>query len=128
MKKKIGMFAVIGCIFFSGLFIGGCGMPDAVKAWSLSTSIDDVETYKLSGDVTFLPISVQKIDNNNADPTVITEFVNIKDETVWMQSYKGYIGGSGGGFGQSMVQELDPDGKPKLYSGDINELIKKFQK
>lgn len=30
--------------------------------------------------------------------------------------------------GQSMIQELDPDGKPKLYSGDINELIKKFQK
>jgi len=30
-------------------------------------------------------------------------------------------------IGQSMVQELDPDGKPKLYTGDINELIKKFQ-
>ena len=104
-------------------------MPEITKGAFLSSdpSLYDVETYKLSGDVTFLPISVQAIDNSNAGPTVITEFVNIKDETVWMQSYKEYCGSQGGGFGQSMVQELDPDGKPKLYTGDINELIKKFQ-
>lgn len=57
---------------------------------------------------------------------MITEFVNIKDETVWMQSYKEYSGSHGGSFGQSMVQELDPDGKPKLYTGDINKLIRIF--
>lgn len=129
MRKRIGMFAVIGCIFCSGLFIGGCRMPDITKGAFLSSdpSLYDVETYKLSGDVTFLPISVQAINNSNEGPTVITEFVNIKDETVWMQSYKEYSGSHGGGFGQSMVQELDPDGKPKLYTGDIDELIKKFQ-
>ena len=104
-------------------------MPDIAKGTLLSD-----ESYKLSGDVTFLPISEQKIDNNDEDPTVITEFVNIKDKTVWMQSYKSCSGSEmyaisiGQSIGQSMVQELDPDGKPKLYTGDINELIKKFQK
>lgn len=89
MKKKIGMLAVIGCIFFSGMFVGGCRMPDTVKGTlSSDGTIYDVESYKLSGDVTFLPISVQKIDNHSAESTVITEFVNIKDKTVWMQSYK----------------------------------------
>lgn len=128
LKKKIGMLAVIGCIFFSGMFVGGCRMPDTVKGTlSSDGTIYDVESYKLSGDVTFLPISVQKIDNHSAESTVIIEFVNIKDKTVWMQSYKGYYRADSG-VGQSMVQELDPDGKPKLYSGDINELIKKFQK
>ena len=127
MKKRIGMLTVIGCIFFSGMFVGGCRMPDTVKGTlSSDGTIYDVESYKLSGDVTFLPISVQKIDNHSAESTVITEFVNIKDKTVWMQSYKGYYRADSG-VGQSMVQELDPDGKPKLYSGDINELIKKFQ-
>ena len=125
------MLTVIGCIFFSGMFVGGCRMPDTVKGTlSSDGTIYDVESYKLSGDVTFLPISEQKIDNNDEDPTVITEFVNIKDKTVWMQSYKS-CSGSGMyaiSIGQSMVQELDPDGKPKLYTGDINELIKKFQK
>lgn len=87
-----------------------------------------MKTYKLSVDVTFFPISVQAINNSDEGPTVITEFVNIKDEMVWMQSYKEYSGSHGGDFGQSMVQELDPDEKPKLYTGDINELIKKFQK
>jgi len=114
MRKRIGMFAVIGCIFCSGLFIGGCRMPDIAKGTLLSD-----ESYKLSGDVTFLPISEQKIDNNDEDPTVITKFVNIKDKTVWMQSYKS-CSGSGMyaiSIGQSMVQELDPDGKPKLYTG-----------
>ena len=130
MRKRIEMFAVIGCIICNGLFIDGCRMPDITKGAFLSgaTSLYDVETYKLSGDVTFLPISVQAINNSNEGPTVITEFVNIKDETVWMQSYKEYFGSHGGGVGQSMVQELDLDGKPKLYTGDINELIKKFQK
>lgn len=99
-------------------------MPDIAKGTLLSD-----ESYKLSGDVTFLPISEQKIDNNDEYPTVITEFVNIKDKTVWMQSYKSCSGTElcAIGIGQSMVQELDPDGKPKLYTGDINELIKKFQ-
>lgn len=128
MRKRIGMFAVIGCIFCSGIFIGGCQMPDVVKGTlSSDGSIYDVESYKLSGDVTFLPISVQKIDNHEHDSTIITEFVNIKDKTIWMQSYKGYWRADSG-VGQSMVQELDPDGKPKQYTGDINELIKKFQK
>lgn len=124
MRKRIGMFAVIGCIFCSGLFIGGCRLSDIAKG----TLLPD-ESYKLSGDVTFLPISEQKIDNNDEDPTVITEFVNIKDKTVWMQSYKSCSGSEmyAISIGQSMVQELDPDGKPKLYTGDINELIKKFQ-
>lgn len=104
-------------------------MPDVVKGTlSSDGSIYDVESYKLSGDVTFLPISVQKIDNHFLSPTVITEFVNIKDKTVWMQSYKEFSAPNRGGVGQSMVQELDPDGKPKQYTGDINELIKKFQK
>ena len=128
LKKRIGMLTVIGCIFFSGMFVGGCRMPDTVKGTlSSDGTIYDVESYKLSGDVTFLPISVQKIDNHSAESTVITEFVNIKDKTVWMQSYKGYYRADSG-VGQSMVQELDPDGKTKLYTGDINELIKKFQK
>lgn len=131
MRKRIGMFVVIGCIFCSGLFIGGCRIPDITKGAFLSSdpSLYDVETYKLSGDVTFLPISEQKIDNNDEDPTVITEFVNIKDKTVWMQSYKSCSGFEmyAISIGQSMVQELDPDGKPKLYTGDINGLIKKFQ-
>lgn len=52
MRKRIGMFAVVGCIFCSGLFIGGCRMPDIAKGTLLSD-----ESYKLSGDVTFLPIS-----------------------------------------------------------------------
>ena len=83
MKKRIGMLTVIGCIFFSGMFVGGCRMPDTVKGTlSSDGTIYDVESYKLSGDVTFLPISVQKIDNHSAESTVITEFVNIKDKMV----------------------------------------------
>ena len=103
-------------------------MPDITKGAFLSgnTRLYDVKTYKLSGDVTSLPISVQAINNSDEGPTVITEFVNIKDETVWIQSYKEYSGSHGGGLGQSMVQELDPDGKPKLYTGNINKLIRIF--
>lgn len=99
-KKKIEMFAVIGCIICNGLFIDGCRMPDITKGVFLSgnTRLYDVKTYKLSGDVTFLPISVQAINNSDEGPTVITEFVNIKDEMVWMQSYKEYSGSHGGGF------------------------------
>ena len=73
LKKRIGMLTVIGCIFFSGMFVGGCRMPDTVKGTlSSDGTIYDVESYKLSGDVTFLPISVQKIDNHSAESTVIT--------------------------------------------------------
>ncbi|MDY6244054.1 MAG: hypothetical protein SPL82_09285 [Lachnospiraceae bacterium] len=51
-----------------------------------------------------------------------------EDETVWMQSYKSCFGVYADSIGQSMVQELDPDGKPKLYTVDVNELIQKIQK
>lgn len=46
MRKRIGMFAVIGCIFCSGLFIGGCRMPDIAKGTLLS---DGTITESLGG-------------------------------------------------------------------------------
>ena len=33
LKKRIGMLTVIGCIFFSGMFVGGCRMPDTVISY-----------------------------------------------------------------------------------------------
>lgn len=95
MKKKLRLFAAIGCVFIFGIIIGECRMPD-IASGSLSSNgtIYDLESYKLMGDATFLPISVQAINNSDEGPTVITEFVNIKDETVWMQSYKEYFGES----------------------------------
>ena len=86
MKKKLRLFAAIGCVFIFGIIIGGCRMPDIVSG-SLSSkeTVYDLESYKL-------------------------------------------MGGNRGGLGQSMVQEYDSDGNPKLYSGDIQELIKKYEK
>lgn len=129
MKKKLRLFATIGCVFLFGIIIGGCRMPD-IASGSLSSNgtIYDLESYKLMGDATFLPLTVQKIDNHNCQPTILTEYVNVKDKTIWLQSYKWFVGSNSGGLGQSMVQELDSEGKPKLYSGDIQELIKQYEK
>lgn len=46
MRKRIEMFAVIGCIICNGLFIDGCRMPDIAKGTLLS---DGTITESLGG-------------------------------------------------------------------------------
>ena len=49
------------------------------------------------------------------------------DKTIWIQSFKDYKKNlRGSGIGESMTQAFGPDGKPEVYDGDLDELIKNF--
>ena len=49
------------------------------------------------------------------------------DKTIWIQSVKNYKEKyNGSGIGESMTQAFGPDGKPEVYDGDLDELIKNF--
>lgn len=122
----------------------GCG----VKETSLSTESEntndskhlvpkemaetllDPKSYVIYGSATFLPISVELVDNGYDEHygrTVLVEYVNTSDKTIWIQSYKCYAKNhNGSGIGESMVQEFGPDGKPKVYDGNMDDLLENF--
>lgn len=81
----------------------------------------DIDTYSVAGDVIFLPIAYEHIKDGTANGVDIIQYVNIKDNTIWVlyEKYKA-------GYGISFVQQYDKNNNPALYGGDIELLKQKY--
>lgn len=122
MKKKIIMLFAIGCIFASGILIGGCRVPNIISG----STVDfyKPETYSFSGkDLMFVPVRSSAIDCGDGIKNLFIEYVKVDDKTVWMECFTkdGYYA-----RGTSFSQEMNAGGSVKVYDGSINELLKKY--
>lgn len=144
MKSKLKMLCAV--MFFTCVVFAGCSInsnDSKVTSTEISTesteesassiwrgvaliSYDDMDSYEFTGSALFLPVSYETVDNGDYNKTVFTEFVYVPDGTLWMESYKTLTIHYKGGLGQSLVQIIGTDGKPKVYDGDIDELREKY--
>ena len=116
MKKKIMMLFTVGCIFASGIMIGGCKTPNLISG--STTNFYKPETYTFNGqDLMFIPIRSASIDSDMNVVNYFIEYVKVDDKTIWMECYTN---------GASFSQEMNPDGTVKVYDGSIKELLKKY--
>lgn len=117
MKKK--NFILFLSIF---MIVGLCGC-DEISSDKISSALinpkGSIDEYKINGDCRFIPISYTSIDERNT--LSITEYVNTVNKTVWVESEKWP-----NGHGLSFTQEYDENGKPVIYSGDLEELKEKY--
>lgn len=141
MKKTVKMFCTL--MISIGIVLTGCGnnadnsnVEDFTEMEQKSSnifqnvpSLDNFDSYDFSGNALFLPISYETVNNGDYEETVFTEYVYVPDGTLWIESYKAFSGDRAaglGGLGQSLVQIIGTDGKPKVYDGDIDELREKY--
>lgn len=121
MKKSIIM--IVTMLALSGLC--GCSLDDTDATTSsgtiLSTRQDNIDTYSVSGNPTFLPITYQHVNDGSMNGIAIVEFVHTSDGTVWNSTEK-----YNNGLTTTFTQEFGPDGKPVLYDGDLNTLKAKY--
>ena len=138
MKKTVKMFCTL--MISIGIVLTGCGnnadnsnVEDFTEMGQKSSnifpnvpSLDNFDSYDFSGNALFLPISYETVNNGDCRETVFTEYVYVPDGTLWIESYKTSSGNRAAGLGQSLVQIISTDGKPKVYDGDIDELREKY--
>lgn len=139
MKSKLKLLCAV--MFFTGIVLTGCGnnadnsnVENFTQIEQKSSnifrnvpSLDNFDSYDFSGNALFLPISYETVNNNgDYEETVFIEYVYVPDGTLWIESYKAASSNRASGLGQSLVQIIGTDGKPKVYDGDINELCKKY--
>lgn len=144
MKKTVKMFCTL--MISIGIVLTGCGnnadnsnvedsnVEDFTEMEQKSSnilqnvpSLDNFDSYDFSGNALFLPISYETVNNNgDYEETVFIEYVYVPDGTLWIESYKAYSLNQASGLGQSLVQIIGTDGKPKVYDGDIDELREKY--
>lgn len=142
IKLTLKILLLCSILFIGTLACSGCS--DSESTSKAETEIDDShlvdknvadtlldpKSYVLYGSATFLPISVELVENgydSNYTNTVFVEYVKTSDKTIWIQSFKNYKEKyNGSGIGESMTQAFGPDGKPEVYDGDLDELIKNF--
>lgn len=144
IKLTLKILLLCSILFIGTITCGGCGAKETSPSAESEDTNDskhlvpkemaetllDPKSYVIYGSATFLPISVELVDNGyDADyaRTVFVEYVKTRDKTIWIQSYKCYAkNNNGSGIGESMTQAFGPDGKPEVYDGDLDELIKNF--
>lgn len=114
MKKKI--ILGITTIALVGI-LNGCNFAEA----TVESRQNDINTYSISGDVIFLPLSYENIDDGTINGIDIVQYVNIENKTVWV-SYEKFKDG----YGVSFVQQFDENNEPVLYDGDIEALKQKY--
>lgn len=138
MKSKLKMLCAV--MFFTGIVLTGCGnnadnsnVENFTQIEQKSSnifrnvpSLDNFDSYDFSGNALFLPISYETVNNGVYEETVFTEYVYVPDGTLWIESYKAFSENRASGLGQSLVQIIGTDGKPKVYDGDIDELREKY--
>lgn len=116
MKRRI-------IVFLSAIMIGtvftGCDFSRNMK--SLGVIISDIDTYAISGEGKFLPVSFEDISDGTVNGATIIEYVNVENKTMWVcfQKFQN-------GYGISFNQMFDENGDPVLYDGDIDALKKKY--
>lgn len=114
MKRK---FTGLVILIIIGV-LSGCGNATNTVNKPCKNNVD---TYIVSGDVSFLPLSYEHIKNGNINGVCITQYVNVNNKTIWV-AYSQFQSG----YGLSFTQEFDKDGNPVLYDGDIEALKQKF--
>lgn len=141
MKKTVKMFCTL--MISIGIVLTGCGnnadnsnVEDFTQMEQKSSNIfqnvpsldklDNFDSYDFSGNALFLPISYETVNNGDYEETVFIEYVYVPDGTLWIESYKAFSRNRASGLGQSLVQIIGTDGKPKVYDGDIDELREKY--
>lgn len=138
MKKTVKMFCTL--MISIGIVLTGCGnnadnsnVEDFTEMEQKSSnifqnvpSLDNFDSYDFSGNALFLPILYETVNNGDYEETVFTEYVYVPDGTLWIESYKAFSENRASGLGQSLVQIIGTDGKPKVYDGDIDELREKY--
>lgn len=138
MKKTVKMFCTL--MISIGIVLTGCGnnadnsnVEDFTEMEQKSSnifqnvsSLDNFDSYDFSGNALFLPISYETVNNGDYEETVFIEYVYVPDGTLWIESYKAFSRNRASGLGQSLVQIIGTDGKPKVYDGDIDELREKY--
>lgn len=105
---------MLSCIFILGIILGGCEIPDTIKAGVAFHS--DKSSYRYGGDTIFLPLKSGTIDEGSSF-CYFTEFVKVDDKTLWIQD-------QATNCGLSLTQEFNHDGTVKVYTGDIKDLVK----
>lgn len=106
MKKENVRCILLLCIL---MIVGLCGCSE-ISLDKTSSDLINPEV-KIYGDCRFIPISYTSVDERNT--LRITEYVN----TVNKRS---------NGYGLSFTQEYDENGKPVIYSGDLEELKERY--
>lgn len=138
MKKTVKMFCTL--MISIGIVLTGCGnnadnsnVEDFTQMEQKSSnifqnvpSLDNFDSYDFSGNALFLSISYETVNSGDYEETVFIEYVYVPDGTLWIESYKAFSRNRASGLGQSLVQIIGTDGKPKVYDGDIDELREKY--
>lgn len=114
MKKENVRCILLLCIL---MIVGLCGCSE-ISLDKTSSDLINPEV-KIYGDCRFIPISYTSVDERNT--LRITEYVNTVNKTVWVESEKW-----SNGYGLSFTQEYDENGKPVIYSEDLEELKERY--
>lgn len=89
MKKKLTLLFMLSCIFILGIILGGCEIPDTIKAGVAFHS--DKSSYRYGGDTIFLPLKSGTIDEGSSF-CYFTEFVKVDDKTLWFRIKQQIVG------------------------------------
>lgn len=110
MKKILVLITMVAMMSV----LTGCGeIVNEVKD-SFDFTQSDINTYTYSGDVQFIPISWQNIDDDTRNGLDITRYVDLETGVIYIYAEKN-------GYGSTWEVSVNPDGTPIIYA-DLEQL------